>query len=125
RIQRSLSVPFVVEMPGFTEGASFVVGDMHPYDFFKRVVEETGSPCNLDVAHVMGALWSRGVRGAELLDELERLPLDNCFEIHMSGVHITDDGGLRDSHHGVLVDEQLDVLARLLERCPHVAVVTY
>ena len=36
-----LAVPLLVEFPGFSDGASFLLGRLHAYDFFRRVVEET------------------------------------------------------------------------------------
>jgi uncharacterized protein (UPF0276 family) len=123
-VQGRLSVPLLVEFPGFADGTSLTLGTMHAYDFFRRVVEETGSPATLDVGHLLSYQWLRGRRGEELFAELDRLPLDRCFEIHLSGCAIVD-GRFLDAHHGVLLDEQLDLLRRLAPRCPHLRAVTY
>jgi uncharacterized protein (UPF0276 family) len=123
-VQRRLAVPLLVEFPGFSEGTSVVVGGMHVYDFFRRVVEESGSAATLDVGHLLSYRWLKGKRGEDLYGELERLPLEHCFEIHLSGCEIAR-GRFRDLHHGVLLDEQLELLARLVPRCPNLRAITY
>ena len=65
-----------------------------------------------------------GHRGADLFGDLERLPLASCFEIHLSGCQLID-GRFADVHHGVIVDEQLQLLEALLARCKNVRAVTY
>jgi uncharacterized protein (UPF0276 family) len=123
-VQERLSVPLLVEFPGFSEGTSFVIGTLHAYDFFRRVVEETGSAATLDVGHLLSYQWLRGRRGEALYDELDRLPLASCFEIHLSGCQIQK-RRFFDYHHGILLDEQIDLLERLLPRCPNLRAVTY
>jgi uncharacterized protein (UPF0276 family) len=123
-VQRRLSIPLLVEFPGFADGTSLTIGKMHAYDFFRCVVEESGSPATLDVGHLLSYQWLRGHRGEALFADLDRLPLDHCFEIHLSGCAMVD-GRFLDAHHGVLLDEQLDLLLRLAPRCPHLRAVTY
>lgn len=123
-VQRALAAPLLVEFPGFSEGTSFVIGSLHAYDFFRRVVEDTGSPATLDTGHLLSYQWLRGKRGEALFDELDRLPLASCFEIHLSGCEIQG-GRFFDYHHGVLLDEQLALLQRLLPRCPRLQAITY
>ena len=123
-VQRALVAPLLVEFPGFSEGTSFVIGNLHAYDFFRRVVEDTGSPSTLDTGHLLSYQWLRGKRGEALYDELDLLPLGSCFEIHLSGCE-TREGRFFDYHHGVLMDEQLELLARLLPRCPRLRAITY
>ena len=88
------------------------------------VLDESGALATLDVGHLLGYQWLRGRRGAALYDELERLPLDATFEIHLSRCAIENDRFI-DFHHGVLLDEQLELLSRLLDMCGHVRAVTY
>jgi uncharacterized protein (UPF0276 family) len=123
-VQGRLSIPLLVEFPGFADGTSLTLGTLHAYDFFRRVVEETGSPATLDVGHLLSYQWLLGRRGEGLYDDLDRLPLDHCFEIHLSGCAIVD-GRFFDAHHGVLLDEQIELLSRLAPRCPHLRAVTY
>ncbi len=124
RVLSRLTVPLEVEFPGFSEGASFCVGTMHAYDFFRAVVEETGAHCTLDVGHLLSYQWFRGMRGEALYGELERLPLARCTELHLSGCSVTG-GRFMDLHHGVLLDEQLVLIERLLPLCPDLRLVTY
>lgn len=123
-VQEKLLAPLFVEFPGFSDGTSFCIGKMHAYDFFRHVVEETGSPATLDVGHLLSYQWLLGKRGEALYADLEKLPLDHCFEIHLSGCEIVD-GCFMDVHHGVLLDEQLELLRRLLPLCPQLAAITY
>lgn len=122
--QAHLAAPLFVEFPGFTEGHSFCVGQLDAFDFLREVAERTGTPVVLDVGHVLSYQWLRGRTGARMLDELDRLPLGHCFELHLSGCAIHR-GRFRDLHHGVLLDEQLELLEVLLERCPRLAAVTF
>lgn len=123
-VQERLAVPLLVEFPGFSEGTSFSLGTLDAYDFFRRVVEETGSPATLDVGHLLSYQWLRGRRGEALYGELESLPLQSCFEIHLSGCQISE-GRFMDYHHGVLMDEQLELLSRLVPVCPKLRAITY
>jgi uncharacterized protein len=122
--QERLDVPLVLEFPGFSRGVSVVLGTWDAYDFFRRLAEETAAPVTLDVAHLLSWRWWRGHRGAALFEDLDRLPLEHCFEIHMSGCEIVADRFI-DAHHGRLLDEQLELLSLLLPRCPHLGAVTF
>jgi uncharacterized protein (UPF0276 family) len=122
--QWALPVPLVLEFPGFSQGVSLVVGDMHAYDFFNRLTVATASPVTLDIGHLLSWQWWCGKRGPALLGELERLPLDHCFEVHLSGCEISN-GAFVDAHHGRLLDEQFQLLDLLVERCPNLKAVTF
>jgi uncharacterized protein (UPF0276 family) len=122
--QAALSVPLVLEFPGFSRGVSLVIGRLHAYDFFRALAEETASPVTLDVGHLLSWQWWRGRRGADLFDELERLPLANCFELHLSGCEIVG-GRFVDAHHGKLLDDQFLLLETLLRLCPNLRAVTF
>lgn len=123
-VQRGLVAPLLVEFPGFSAGTSLVIGALHALDFFRQVVEETGSPATLDLGHILSYQWLRGERGEALYRDLDRLPLTSCFEIHLSGCEI-EDGRFMDYHHGVLMDEQIELLDRLGPLCPNLRAVTY
>jgi uncharacterized protein (UPF0276 family) len=122
--QAGLEVPLVLEFPGFSRGVSLVLGDWDAYDFFRVLAQQTASPVALDVAHLLSWRWWRGHRGADLYQELHRLPLEHCFEIHMSGCEIVADRFI-DAHHGRLLDQQLVLLSRLLPLCPNLRAVTF
>jgi uncharacterized protein (UPF0276 family) len=123
-VQAVLPVPLLVEFPGFSAECSLVVGRMHAYDFMRVLAEEADVAVTLDTGHLLSYQWLRGRRGAALLGDLERLPLDRCFEIHLSGCEIAGEEFL-DRHHGVLLDAQLELLERLVRLCPNVRAVTY
>ena len=122
--QEALDVPLLVEFPGFSKDWSLVLGQWDAYDFFREVVVRTNSPCTLDTGHLLSWRWWQRARGQALFGGLDRLPLENCFEIHLSGAMINGDDFV-DAHHGVLLDEQLDLLDRLLDLCPNVKAVTF
>ena len=123
-VQQALAAPLLVEFPGFSAGTSIVIGSMNAYDFFREVVEQSGSPATLDIGHLLSYQWLRGLRGEDLYSDLEKLPTDSCFEIHLSGCETSGDLFL-DYHHGILMDEQLLLLDRLLPLCPNLKAITY
>jgi uncharacterized protein (UPF0276 family) len=122
--QAALPVPLVLEFPGFARGVSVVIGEWHAYDFFRALAVESDAPVTLDVGHLLSWQWWRGRRGDALFEELERLPLQHCFEIHLSGCEIKDDRFV-DAHHGRILDAQLTLLARLIDGCPNLRAVTF
>ena len=122
--QTHLEAPLLVEFPGFSDGISLSVGHIDAYDFFREVVIESGSPCTLDLGHLISWRWRLGHRGEGLFADLDRLPLNHCFEVHMSGCLVSGERWV-DAHHGVLRHEQLTLLERLLPRLPNLRVVTY
>ena len=124
RAQDALTVPLVLEFPGFSRGASVVLGDWDAYDFFRALAEETAAPVTLDTGHLLSWRWWSGRRGDALFADLERLPLAHCFEVHLSGCEI-DGEEFIDAHHGRLLDEQLVLLERLIARCPNLRAVTF
>ncbi len=122
--QAELAVPLCVEFPGFSEGLSVLIGDMNAFEFFGEVVRGSGSPATLDVGHILSYQWMLGNTGPRITEGLSALPFEQCFEIHLSGCQISQ-GKFRDLHHGVLLDEQIDLLQWLIVRCPNLRVVTY
>lgn len=123
-VQERLAAPLLVEFPGFSNNTTLFNGPWHAYDFFREVVEQSDSPATLDTGHLLSYQWLLGKRGEDLFDELERLPLASCFEIHLSGCQIVGERFI-DAHHGILLDEQIEMLQRLLDRCPNVRAITY
>lgn len=123
-VQDALSVPLLIEFPGFSAGTALIIGRMHAYDYFRQLAEDADVAVTLDTGHLLSYQWLCGRRGAELFADLERLPLDRCFEIHLSGCAVQD-GRFHDRHHGILLDEQLMLLDRLVPHCPHVRAITY
>ncbi|MCW2504359.1 MAG: hypothetical protein JWO79_2643 [Actinomycetia bacterium] len=122
--RRTLTAPLHIEFPGVTDKVTAVVGDMDAYDYFTELAERADAWVTLDVGHLIGWRWLKGKQGAELFTDLDRLPLERCRELHLSGCGIVR-GKFLDLHHGVLMDEQLDLCELLLERCPNLLGVTY
>jgi uncharacterized protein len=120
----SLDLPLSLEFPGFTEGTNFFVGRMHAFEFFSRLADGSGSAVTLDVGHLLSYQWLKGRTGDRMFEDINLLPLERCFELHLSGCSIVG-GKFRDAHHGVLLDEQIALLEHLLARCPHARAVTY
>lgn len=121
---RLIETDVSIEFPGFTEGGSFMIGHLDAFEFFADVVRASGSFATIDVAHILAYQWLNGRSGARMFDGLDKLPLDRCIEIHLSGCQIVN-GRFRDLHHGVLLDEQLEMLERLLTLTPSLRGVTY
>lgn len=59
-----------------------------------------------------------------MCEELERLPLENCFELHLSGCEIAGESFI-DAHHGRLLEEQYALTSVLMPRCPNLRAITY
>lgn len=119
-----LAAPLSIEFPGFTEGTNFFIGRMHAFEFFSRLAAEADVVVTLDVGHLLSYQWLRGRTGRRAHEDLDLLPLDRCFELHLSGCSIVG-GKFRDAHHGVLLDEQIALLEVLLARCARLRAVTY
>lgn len=122
--QTALDVPFCIEFPGFTEGTNFHIGELDAFQYFRALALRTGSPVTIDIGHILSYQWLRGYSGARMYEGLENLPLDHCFEFHLSGCRILN-GKFRDMHHGILLDEQIDLLCHLLPRTPNLRIVTF
>ena len=121
---RLLELPLHVEFPGFTEGGSFVLGHLDAFAYFTRLADDADVQVTLDVGHLLSYQWLRGRTGRHMVDDIEALPLGRCRELHLSGCQIVK-GKFRDLHHGVLLDEQLELTEYLLPRCPNLLGVTY
>lgn len=121
QVDAALDAPLVVEFPGYE---TLPAGDLDAYDVFREIVVGAGCRCTLDTGHLLTWRWLTGARGEALLDDLERLPLTHCVEIHNAGVAWLA-GAPVDAHHGVLAEAQLELTRRLMARCPNLQVVTY
>ena len=123
--QKNLKAPLFVEFPGFSEGGNFFLGEMDAFDFYKTAIEETNCHATLDTGHILSYQWMKGNTKGKILNGLDiALPFEQCAEIHLSGCSLVG-GRFVDFHHGVILDEQLEILDYLLERCPNLKGVTY
>ncbi|MER6913587.1 DUF692 family multinuclear iron-containing protein [Streptomyces sp. NPDC000594] len=121
---RRLVPPLHVEFPGFTEGGSFRLGKADAFVSFARLAEDADVHVTLDVGHLLSYQWLRGRTGRHMFDGIDALPLSRCRELHLSGCQIVG-GKFRDLHHGVLLDEQLELTEYLLPRCPGLLAISY
>ena len=119
-----IDAPLSIEFPGFSEGGSFFLGKENAFDYFAALVREAGTFATIDIGHILSYLWITGVHGDRVRAELSRLPLERCIEFHLSGCQIVN-GRFRDLHHGILLDEQLDLVRLLLPLCPKLVGITY
>lgn len=122
--RKNIVVPLHIEFPGVTDGVSVVVGHIDAYDYFNRLAEDADAWVTIDVGHLLAWRWHIGHRGEGLYGDLDKLPLDRCRELHLSGCGIVR-GRFRDLHHGVLLDEQIRLCEMLLPLCPNLVGVTY
>lgn len=122
--KQALAPRLHLEFPGFSGEYSIVVGRMDAYDWFREVAERADVAVTLDIGHLLSYRWLLGHRGEALYGGLERLPLSHCREIHLSGCEVKQELFL-DLHHGILMDEQIELLDRLIELCPNLQGVTY
>jgi len=73
---------------------------------------------------ILSYQWHKG-KSSNYLEGLEKeLPLDFCKEIHLSGCSIIKDEFF-DFHHGVILDQQINLLDTLLPQCKNLKTVTY
>jgi uncharacterized protein (UPF0276 family) len=123
-VRGALSRPLHVEFPGFTDSYCLVIGSLDAYDYFAELADRADIYVTLDVGHLLSWRWLRGFRGADLFGDLDRLPLERCRELHLSGAAVHR-GRFIDLHHGILLEEQLELCRILLQRCPGLTAVTY
>ena len=121
--RKNLTAPLSIEFPGFTEGASFFVGNLDAYEFFAELASRSEALVTLDTGHLIGWEYLCGRQGEEMYLHLENFPFEQVIEIHMSGSELKD-GKFYDRHHGILLNEQVEMLDFLLPRCKNLKVVT-
>lgn len=121
---KRLKCPLFVEFPGFSDGANFFLGKMNAFEFFKKVIENTDAFCTLDTGHILSYQWLLGNQNDYFKNLDHLLPFKKCKEIHLSGCSIVK-GSFFDFHHGVIIDEQIEMLKFLLPRCQNLYGVTY
>jgi uncharacterized protein (UPF0276 family) len=124
QVKSELHCPLSIEFPGVTDGASFFIGDMDLYEYFAELADQTQSLVTLDTGHLLGWEWNQGRMGDELLKHLENFPFHQVIEIHMAGSE-SKNGKFIDRHHGILLNEQFEILDFLLPRCKNLQVLTF
>ena len=122
--QKNLDAKLYVEFPGFSEGHSFTLGHMDGFEFYQDIIKQTQADAVFDTGHILSYQWLRG-NGQDYLKNLDTLlPFDHCKEIHLSGCSIVGDEFF-DFHHGIIRNEQLELLNYLLPKCKNLEIVTY
>ncbi len=123
-VRAALEVPLLVDFPSFATTAAVHEGPIHAYDFFREVADEADVAVAFDTAKLLSYQWERGLRGSDLFDELDKLPLERCFEIHVSGRDAKSGRGFQ-GPGDELFDGQVALLERLVALCPNVRVIGY
>lgn len=108
RVNQSFTVPILLENPPlyFIPFGS----TMRQVDFIRRICGEGGNLL-LDLSHFVISCQTTGVDARE---ELQRLPLSNVVEIHVSGIDYQD-GSYWDHHAGEVPEAVLTLLQDVLE----------
>ena len=97
---------------------------MHAYDFFRTLADEADIAVTFDAAKMLSYQWHREKRGAELLSELDKLPLQRCFEIQVSASDAKSGRAFEGSDE-TLFEAQIELVQLLSKRCSNVRVVAY
>jgi uncharacterized protein (UPF0276 family) len=93
-LARTIKVPIILEnMPVPPDGKGRYAFDSDP-DLINEILAKTGCKMLLDLAHTRVAAANKGI---DVYDYLDRLPLEEVVQIHVSGPRMHD-GYLRDVH---------------------------
>ncbi|WP_158531594.1 MULTISPECIES: DUF692 family multinuclear iron-containing protein [unclassified Meiothermus] len=88
-------------------------------EYIREVLEATGAALLLDLAHARVAAYHRG---EEIGAYLERMPLEQAVEIHVSGPRL-EERGLRDRHQA-LSGPDYELLEWAVRRTPRLKMLT-
>lgn len=89
-------------------------------EFICKAIKKSNTFFLLDIAH---ARVAADVLGIPYSDYINRLPLEEVKEIHLSGCVQNSEGKLI-ANHSEMNEEDYDILDELLEKCPNVKVLT-
>lgn len=119
RTQAELDVPLALEP--IAALFDWPDDELSEPDFLTELLDRTGALLLLDVANIYVNAVNRGVDPEAVLD---RMPLDRVAYVHVAGSaeHVDDPGIVHDTHTDPVPSAVLDMLARLVERCPDPAV---
>lgn len=117
----NVSAPFNAEFPPVRN----IAGDMHAFDFFRILAEETGCGVCLDIGHVLSYQLERGVSPTA---DFHLLPWDHVTEVHIAGGNIDLDleGYHYDDNHGDydIVTVCYDMLDSIIKYAPNLKAIT-
>lgn len=92
------------------------LGELHPLDYYARVLERADCGMLLDVAHL--AIAQRALRRPPL-EGLERFPLERVLEVHVAGASLFEHRGRTfvDDDHGLApLEDTWTILEHVLAR---------
>lgn len=116
-----VGVPFNAEFPP----VRVIAGDMHAFDFFRILVEETGCGMCIDIGHVLSYQLERGVSPTA---DLHLLPWNYITEIHLAGgnIDLDTDGFHYDDNHGDydIVTVCYEMMDTVLHLAPNLKAIT-
>lgn len=119
--QAKVGVPFNAEFPP----VRVIAGEMHAFDFFRVLVEETGCGLCLDLGHVLSYQLERH---SSPTADLHLLPWDSVTELHVSGgnIDLASDGLHYDDKHGdyEIVTVCYDLMDAAIRLSPNLKAVT-
>ncbi len=110
RYSARLDVPIILENPPLYFAAPG--STMGQADFIRELASATGVGLILDLSHLMISAYNMG---AEAESEVDRLPLENVVEVHMSG-HSLQSGVMWDDHAVTAPESEFRLLDRVLDR---------
>ena len=121
KFHEEVGVPFNAEFPPI----SVIAGDMHAFDFFRVLVEETGCGMCIDIGHVLSYQLERKVSPTA---DLHLLPWDYITEIHLAGgnIDLASDGFHYDDNHGDydIVTVCFDMMDTVIHLAPNLRAIT-
>jgi uncharacterized protein (UPF0276 family) len=121
RLREALGLEVLPENP---PGTAFV-GDLHPLEFFARVVTRADTGILLDVAHL--ALAQR-VLGCDPLFGLDAFPLERVVDLHVAGGVERNTHGfswVEDTHTPHVLDDTWRIFEHVVARAPNLKAVIF
>lgn len=100
-----------------------LVGDMTLGAFFARVVSRCDCGLTLDIGHAVGSALVQECLPMALLEDY---PFERVVEVHVAGGRLEDSPERYvDDHDAPLLDQTLNLLARILPLCTNLRAITY
>lgn len=120
-LQEYLGVPFNAEFPPIR----LIAGDMHAFEFFRILSEQTGCGMCFDVGHILSYQIERKVSPTA---DFHLLPWDYVTEVHLAGgnIDLHEDGYHYDDVHGDydIISICNDMLDTVINLAPNLKAIT-
>ncbi|MCU5025113.1 DUF692 family protein [Bacillus cereus] len=121
KFHSEMMIPFNAEFPPIR----VIAGNMHAFDFFRILVEETGCGMCLDIGHILSYQLERNVSPTA---DLHLLPWHSITELHVAGgnIDLTSDGFHYDDTHGDfdIVTVCYDMMDTAIKLAPNLKAIT-